>query len=270
MSEPGHDERTMQVVDLAHHHALDAIGCRLSNDVNARHELQRQLDAVGAELDRLRSLPELKLGQRARQFGRLLRRCVHHHGVDPVTGEPTNLAAPPAVGAVVIVRNRCNALMATISMLQRAGIDDIAVIDDASTDPRCMTMLESLDLPVHHLTEPMGWAGPWVTGAMARILSQRPALLICGEAVPKVSCPPDAIDRLLWELNRHPEVGAVGLPIHPVSSGSGIEPAFRLYRPDAGPRAECLELESPYVAEQLRLESDNPSERFARHEELRR
>jgi len=260
-------DRFDDVVAMAHRHALDAATCRSSNDAGRRQELQRRLDAVTAELERLRALPELKVGQRLRHTARTVRGSSGTvQPADAVVATDT-IQEAPTVGAVIVVRNRRVALTTLIDRHLDPSSVSIEVIDDAGSDPATARMLDTLGVPVRRLESPLGSAGPWATGAMAAQLAARPTLLVTGDAVPGPSCPDDVIDRMRWELGRAPGVGAVGLRVAP--DGHGIPPVFRLYRPGTGPGDPVQMLPEPYVGVVLRETPDDPGERFARlHDSL--
>jgi hypothetical protein len=252
------DPRLVLLAELAHRHAV-AVQQRQTSDAEALAELQRRLDAVSAELERLRALPELKVGQRLRQLARV--------------GKTTPLPEPPAhahnpasaMSAVLVVRNRTAAFDAVLSVLRDAEVDRIEVIDDASADPSTVAALRASGLPVRRLAAPLGALGPWAIGAMAEHLADGPTLLVTGDAAPSPDCPHDVIERMRWELDRDRDAQAVELRVD--GADRAVDAMFRLHR-DTGPAPDAVVLPDPYTAMVLRSTPDDPAERFARfHDE---
>lgn len=256
-----------EVVRLAHVQALDAAACHASRataDHEARREIdvvQRELDAVTAELQRLRALPELKVGQRARRLARMSR-CEAPVAEVPLTATDSNAPRPSiTAGAVVVVRNRREPLSALLAMFAEAGVEDLEIVDDASIDPATVGLLDSLDTKVHRMPVTLGAAGPWAYGIMARMLVRQPTFLVVGEALPTASIRDEVVERMLWELDRHHV--PIGLPIID-EVGEGLPAMFRLYPQASLFEPEVRPLDPPYVAQQVRAGADRPEERFAR------
>ena len=252
------DPRLALLADLAHRHAA-AVRQRQTSDAEALADLQRRLDAVSAELERLRALPELKVGQRLRQLARVGRST-------PLPAPPGQAHTPTSVmSAVVVVRNRTAALDAVLAALRDAEVDRIEVIDDASADPSAVAALRASGAMVRRLDTPLGALGPWATGAMAEHLADGPTLLVTGDAAPSPDCPHDVIDRMRWELDRNRDAQAVELRVD--GADRAVDAMFRLHR-DTGPALDAVVLPDPYTARVLRSTPDDPAERFARfHDE---
>jgi hypothetical protein len=252
------DPRLVLLADLAHRHA-EAVQQRQTSDAEALADLQRQLDAVSAELERLRALPELKVGQRLRQLARVGRNTA-------LPETPRHARTPTsAMSAVLVVRNRTAALDAVLAVLRDAQVDRIEVIDDASTNPSTGAALRDSGVVVRRLAAPLGALGAWATGAMAEHLADGPTLLVTGDAAPSPDCPHDVIDRMRWELDRNRDAQAVELRVD--GAERAVDAMFRLHRA-TGPALDAVVLADPYTARVLHSTPDDPAERFARfHDE---
>ena len=256
-------------------HAATLLGHQTVGDVLAAlADAEARAGSFERELERLRSLPELKLGQRVRQpFGVLARR--RGGGVTPedVTPEDAGEAAPArgvtgTSAAVVLVRNRRRAIEPTLDWLARLGVDDVAIIDNATSDPLTLNALEDLGVVVHRSEEDLGDAAPWSLGAMARPLLTADVLMVGEDTVPSATAPPDLIDRMRAELRNVPDAGAVDL----VAPVPGDRLAWmRLVRCGAGPSDPTMRIEQPWVElASGAIDPDDPQERYARLHEVDR
>jgi hypothetical protein len=148
---------------------LDELRWQIENDVHLK-ELRVQLVAVSAELDRLRSIPELRVGQRFRQVSRSVRRSdggadTNESSAADATDAPepsfdgstgprnSDLSVPTAV---ISVRNRAQVAANVISQLKALGVEHIFVVDNASSDPAVAEMLARLDCSVTRLDVDLG------------------------------------------------------------------------------------------------------------------
>lgn len=289
MTEETLRRRLTIAVDLAHSNALEAVAAakerdelrwQIDNDAQLK-DLQDQLAAVAAELDRLRSIPELRVGQRFRQVSRSVRRSDAGISVDGssddslgATPEPTpesalegstGLIHPalPVPVAVLTVRNRGEALLEALSRLRELGIEDLFVVDNASSDPAVARALAELDCSVTRLDADLGSDGPWASGLMARLLFAGNVLDVSGLVVPGAGCPDDVIDRMTDELRRQADVDCVQLSENPPTAGA--LGGFRLLRHGLQSRPDRASvLDAPYAAAAIRSEPSDPSERYAR------
>lgn len=280
------------LVELAHEHArrahvaeveLAALRWQQLHEPDAVR-LRAELAAVSAELDRLRALPELRVGQRVRHAASGLRRTaaappsepaperggVARGGVDPAGraagGDVGTLDHPslPAPCVVLVVRNRPSSLRLVVEWLEQHDVQPVEVVDNASSDPVLSTLLESLGAPVTRLPVDLGSSAVWASGALARRLRDGNVLVIDvdgrGVTLPAASCPTDVLDRMTHELARRPDLDAVEL-----SPTSDQDPGrFRVIRGglETGPAA-IGRLDTPYVSVTIAPDADQPSERFA-------
>lgn len=184
---------------------------------------------------------------------------------DAATRMPTALSYPPmeTPTAVITFRNRGEALAEVVSRLRALGIDDLVLIDNASSDPALAATLKVLATTVIRLDVDLGGEAPWATGVMAKLLANGNVLDIAGPVAPGAGCPDDVLDRMTEELRRHHEVDAVDLR-HDAASPDG-ETTFRLLRRGLRSRPERIaQLDSPYSAMAIRSRASEPTERYAR------
>lgn len=303
---------TIGLIELAHRRALETAELRrelalahgrlaaLAHDAGARRDLEAQLAATTAALDRLRALPELRVGQRLRHTARRLR----PRGSGPPEGPPatvapgdaTATAAPgstsevgerptglgypdqPPPSAIIVVRDRRRGLGPLLAWLDEHGVERVEIVDDGSTDPATVELLGTLDRPVHRVQAGLGPGAPWALGLVAELSLDEPVLVIDGDTVPAASCPADAPERLRHELQRAPDVDAVALGSardgrrgpsteRPASGREEDTPDFALVRarlPHLPRRVATLA--EPYVARRASWAAgdDDPAERYAR------
>jgi len=282
--------RLAVAADLAHTQAVaaasataerDELRWQIDQDVQLT-QLRVELATVTAELDRLRSIPELRVGQRLRQVSSSVRRS--DGGVDAdESSTPDALKAPessfegstglthsdlPIPPAVVTVRNRAEAAAEVISRLKALGVTDIFVVDNASSDPAVAETLARLDCSVTRFEANLGAHGPWVSGVMARLLEVGNVLAVDGLVVPALSCPEDVVDRMTEELRRRPDIDAIALSQD--SDEARPVGGFGLLRQGLRSRPERVAtLDAPYVAIAIRLDPSDPAERFAQlHDDI--
>ena len=253
-------ERTRHAVGAAGrlgHHSIDGL-------LGALADAETRAAASDRELERLRALPELKVGQRLRQPLRALdRRRRRDAGTADEHAAGVGLDAPTAeraaVTVVVLVRNRRRSLRPVIDWLRANDVEHVRIVDNGSTDPLTIAALTELDVGVFRTDEDLGDAAPWATGAMAGPLLDGDVLMIGENTVPGPKSPPNVLDTLRRELAAHPHVGAVDA----VGSGDdGCVPWIRLVRRGASPAAEVVTVEAPWLV-WAAADDDEPEERYA-------
>lgn len=285
--------RCAQAIELAHRQALLAARCQHELDTLRRRaaavapsdelraevtQLRLELDAITVELERLRRRTEVKVGQ-------LLRRPVTRRpGSDgPVVSAPvvplqqeeratvhrvTPPVPSPALRAVVVVRNRRWGLERLLNWLERQRVVAVELVDDATADPATLELLGRLPYAVHRTEQPFGILAPWALGVMGRLLANGPVIVADGDAVPGETCPDDAMERMLHELDRRPEVDVIGLSPESAAGLARTSAGIWLVRAGAFslPR-EVPPLAAPYsfAWASAHIDPDDPAERFARH-----
>lgn len=191
---------------------------------------------------------------------------------------------------IVIVRDRLEPLLQLLAWLEKAGHDEIYLLDNASTYP---PLVEFLATTTHEMVAAggnLGHRSPWTSGLVGRVGATRRYVITDPDVVPTEDCPLDAVARFSDLLDRHAGIDRVGfglkiddLPdtyrhkdgviewekqfwtdeIEPDVFEADIDTTFALYLP--GPRkpgAHGLRTGEPYVARHLPWYEDsaNPSD----------
>ena len=249
---------------------MGALGARDVGDLLAAVEhAEARATAAEQELDRLRALPELKVGQRVRQPAAALSRRKKSPPTVPAASVEAVVPAETApVAAFILVRNRRRSLDAMVAWLRAAGISRIEIVDNATSDPLTLNALERSGLRVHRLEEDLGDAAPWAVGALADPLLDGPVVLVGDDTVVTDQAPALLLDRLLALLDEAVDADALDL----VSSGRPGRVAWiRAIRRGAGPQGERHTVNEPWVAlASLDADPDDPEERYARMHETDR
>ena len=189
----------------------------------------------------------------------------------------TNTANIPVF---IPVRDRFSALNQVVSWLEKAGHEEIWLIDNASTYPPMIDYLESSPHNVIRLGWNLGHRAPWLWGAVQRVASDRPYIVTDPDVLPTENCPLDAALYLLENLMRFDDIAKVGLglkiddlPAHyplrdavidwerkfwqvermPGVYEADVDTTFAVYRPYSGLQAHhpCLRTGEPYTARHL-------------------
>ena len=201
------------------------------------------------------------------------------------------------VPVFIPVRDRREPLEPLIAWLERAGLDEIWLIDNASTYEPMLDYLESTPHRVVRLDVNLGHRSPWLSGTVQRQAHDRAFIVTDPDVVPDETCPLDAVEYFAAVLERHGDLHKVGfglriddLPDHyPLADAvrawearfwtdeiepgvyrADIDTTFALYRPITGRHREDLAARTgpPYVARHLPWYSDHgrltDEERFYR------
>jgi hypothetical protein len=259
---------TAQLIELAHRRAVETARSRRDLE-ELRRQVARsaqadaeswqsaaELAVTSAALERLRALPEVKIGQRVRHIVRSLgpsrsdRRAddLQRVTIDDPGGAPAEPASPavaageapglgypdhPPPAAIVVVRDRRQGLLSLLAWLDDHGIERVEIVDDGSTDPATRELLGGLDRPVHRLDADLGAGAPWAIGLVAELSIDEPVLVIDADTIPAPSCPDDAPARMRHELQRCADIDAVELaPADRPAPGGGSVDDGTAVRPD--------------------------------------
>jgi len=109
-------------------------------------------------------------------------------------------------------RDRVTPLVKLVCWLERAGVQHIVIVDNASTyEP----LLDYLDHTPHHvvrLRDNLGQLAPWLSGTIERMTGDMEFFVETDpDVVPDEDCPLDALDHLYDVVYRYPEYVKAGL-----------------------------------------------------------
>jgi hypothetical protein len=186
-------------------------------------------------------------------------------------------------------RDRVASLRELVSWLERAGCDEIYLIDNASTYEPLLEYYRSTSHTVVRLDENYGKFSFWQAPGVRERAGDRPFVYTDPDVVPVPECPLDALDRFAALLDRYPAVTKVGFGLRiddipeyyrhrnaviawerqmwewPVERGAyyaPIDTTFALYRGGASSAREAIRTGWPYVArhDSWYLDLDTPDE----------
>lgn len=111
----------------------------------------------------------------------------------------------------VPVRDRVTPLRRLVDWLERAGQEDIWLIDNASTYEPLLDYLAATPHHVVRLEHNLGHRSPWLSGSVQRHAHLRWFVVSDPDVVPDDECPLDALDHLRAVLERHHAFHKAGL-----------------------------------------------------------
>jgi hypothetical protein len=190
-------------------------------------------------------------------------------------------------------RDRLTTLAELVTWLERAGVQEIYMLDNDSAYEPLLEYYEQTPHTVIRLGTNVGKFALWATPGVFERTGGRRFVYTDPDVVPSPECPLDALDHFDELLSRYPRVNKVGfglriddLPDHyrhketvvgweqvmwewPVERGvyyAPIDTTFALYREGGGRAREALRTGFPYIArhESWYLDFDNltPEEAF--------
>jgi hypothetical protein len=115
-----------------------------------------------------------------------------------------------SVPVFLIVRDRLAPLRELVGWLERAGHQEIWLVDNASTYP---PMLEYLDRSPHTVIRTgrnLGHRSPWLSGAVQRHAHGRHFVVSDPDVIPDEACPLDAVEHFRSLLDRYPDMDKAG------------------------------------------------------------
>lgn len=244
-----------------------------------REAWRRQAENLSAEIAALYATVSWRMTEPVRRLGSIRRRTPTAAPATPATSPfpAAPVGASAGVPVFIPVRDRVTPLRALVDWLERAGHDEIWLVDNDST---YAPMLDFLDSTPHHvvrLERNMGHRSPFLSGTVQRHAGDRRFVITDPDVIPDPDCPLDAVTRFSELLDRHPEVDKVGfglrlddLPasnpltdeirqwedrfwrneVEPGVFRADIDTTFALYRPLARRHREdaALRTGAPYVA----------------------
>jgi len=113
----------------------------------------------------------------------------------------------------VIAYNRLAYLKRLLSWFEAAGLENINIIDNASTYPPLLDYLRASRHVVHRMPRNFGHLVLWASGWFDTITSKQSFLLSDCDILPVDDCPSDVIDYLFEVLERYPHFTKVGLSL---------------------------------------------------------
>lgn len=191
---------------------------------------------------------------------------------------------------IPVIINNCNrltTLVALVEWLERAGMERIFILDNASTYPPLLEYYRSTKYPIAYLRENVGYLALWETGVWHEFADTY-YVYSDSDVVPDQDCPVDLVGRLFEILLHHPEIEKAGpglridnIPdanrlkhkiqaeearfwarsVAPGIFDAQIDTTFALYRPFArgGHWAKAYRTGPPYVAQHWPWYTDSNS-----------
>lgn len=183
------------------------------------------------------------------------------------------------IPVVVICHNVLSDLRRLVDWLERAGHENVILLDNASTYPPLLDYLDGTQHEIVRLDRNLGHEAPWLCGLVERLGSVTPFVVTDPDVLPDYSCPHDAVEhfqRLLLTFAEFDQAG-FGLRIDnlpeayphretvirweqpfwakevvPAVFAAHIDTTFAAYRPGTPYKVtEALRTGSPYLARHL-------------------
>jgi hypothetical protein len=108
-------------------------------------------------------------------------------------------------------RDRVSCLSALVDWLERAGHEEIILIDNASTYPPLLEYYERSPHSVMRMDENLGHTALWQTGLVEKLCGPEGYYVYSDpDVVPIEECPPDAVDFFRDVLETYPDLAKVG------------------------------------------------------------
>jgi hypothetical protein len=177
-------------------------------------------------------------------------------------------------------RDRVSCLRTLVGWLEKAGVQRIVIVDNASTYPPLLDYLDRSPHQIVRLRENLGQLAPWRSGAIAAYAGDSDFFVETDpDVVPDADCPTDALEYLYDVVYTFPEYVKAGLGLRiddlprryphaetvrrwesrfwreefrPGLYVAPVDTTFAMYRPRTGPTMEpALRTGPPYVARHL-------------------
>jgi hypothetical protein len=127
----------------------------------------------------------------------------------------------------ITCRDRLTPLISLVSWLERAGVQRICLVDNASTYEPLLEWYERSPHLVVRLSDNVGQLAPWTSNTINTHAYGESYVVTDPDVVPDERCPLDAIDYFRGVLDEHPEVRKVGFGLRI----DDLPRRFRLRRP---------------------------------------
>jgi hypothetical protein len=154
-------------------------------------------------------------------------------------------SAAPFVRTVPVIincRDRVTCLRALVEWLERAGHENIVLLDNASTYPPLLDYLQNSPHRVEHLAGNLGHTAAWQVEPLAEMLRAQWFVYTDPDVVPDEACPAGVVERLRDLLEEHPAYVKAGpalrtddLPAHYRRAAEVIEHERQFYARPLGP-----------------------------------
>ncbi len=193
---------------------------------------------------------------------------------------PYSVAVSSRFTVFINTRDRVSYLRELVGWLERAGVQRIVIVDNASTYGPLRDYLERSPHQVVRLKENLGQLAPWLSGTIERMTGEHEFFVETDpDVVPDPACPLDALEHLYDAVYTYPEYVKVGLglridnlPEHyrhadavrrwearfwteefrPGLYVAPVDTTFALYRPRTGTTMiPALRTGAPYLARHL-------------------
>lgn len=198
----------------------------------------------------------------------------------------------PQPPVFVNCRDRLAPLSELVGWLERAGVEEIYLIDNDSAYEPLLEYYQNTPHTVVRLGTNYGKWSLWKAPGVFELTAGRSFVFTDPDVIPAPECPLDALDRFRDLLDRYPGVNKVGfglriddLPEHyrhkeavvkwernfwqwPLERGAfyaAIDTTFALHRPNGSAAREAIRTGPPYVArhDSWYLDLDRPTEEEA-------
>jgi len=118
-----------------------------------------------------------------------------------------------AIPVFIVSRNRFDCLKKLICWLEKVGLNNIHIIDNASTYQPLVDYLDSLPYNIHKLPQNYGHLVLWKSGQFEEIINNEYFILTDPDVIPVDECPADVIEQFYQILQEYPGVTKVGFSL---------------------------------------------------------
>jgi len=193
--------------------AMEWTEASVTAEVHTERELdawRRQAENLAAEIDAIHSSSSWRLTTPLRAVNRRVRKRRSVRSATPAATPDGSGAQTDRAPVFIPVRDRVTPLRALVEWLERAGHDEIWLIDNASTYGPLLDYLDSTPHRVVRLDRNLGHRSPFLSGVVQRHAAGRHFVITDPDVVPDDDCPLDAVAHFRELLDRHPEIDKVG------------------------------------------------------------
>lgn len=124
--------------------------------------------------------------------------------------EWTDVIPRSHIPVVIICHNLVSDLLRLVDWLEKAGHQQLILLDNASTYPPLLEYLKTTQHQVIRLPENLGHEAPWLCGLIDRLGHAKPFVVTDPDVLPEESCPDDAVEYFQQLLLRFREFDQAG------------------------------------------------------------